>query len=62
MKATLINKSGITFDTTDVSSKEEAIAWAKDRGNCHLTIEVDADNDDYLDYKIIDNKAHHVVV
>ena len=27
---------------------------------CHLTIEIDADNAVYLDYKIVKNKAYHV--
>jgi len=60
MNAALTNKQGIVFDTINVDTKEEAIKWAKNRGNCHLMIGTNSVH--YLDYKIICNKAHHMTV
>ncbi len=62
MKASLINKNGFTFDSADFDTKEDAIAWAKNRGNCHLSIEVDEEKGFYRDYKVTNNKAHFVEV
>ena len=60
MKVLLSDRKGLVFDELEVETIHEAVDFAKEIGNCHMSIDANPSDDFYAHFDIVKHEAYRV--